>query len=250
MGRYIREIKLSQPIDVVSMLVEDYVYHHRFQRNDWNGEMVYYMKDKHGKERYMKWDYTNGVFHVEAWLKDAFGGEADLKGFGSSASKDEFRKSLELLITTLQRQPASSLSSGHVGSDPLHHTSNHAAEHRAQQQGKQMAFGTIPAGKQNSDGNTGSNRNRYAHGSSRNRGNATVSEKSALIYAVIALMFGSIPVIGLLIAITCLRKTWMSKGSTYATARILCIVALIISAITLLTNMILPMFMVPFAEFF
>ena len=82
MGRYIREIKLSQPIDVVSMLVEDYVYHHRFQRNDWNGEMVYYMKDKHGKERYMKWDYTNGVFHVEAWLKDAFGGEADLKGFG------------------------------------------------------------------------------------------------------------------------------------------------------------------------
>ena len=68
MSRYINDVRLDQPIDVVSVLLEDFIYHNRFSRTDWNGEMVYRLKDSHGVERYMKWFYADGVFHVEAWL--------------------------------------------------------------------------------------------------------------------------------------------------------------------------------------
>ena len=36
MGRYSKDIQLEQPIDVVSMVMEDFVYHNRFSRTDWN----------------------------------------------------------------------------------------------------------------------------------------------------------------------------------------------------------------------
>lgn len=233
MARYIQDIKLDQPIDVVSMIVEDYVYHHRFIRNDWNGEMVYYMKDKHGKERYMKWDYTNGVFHLEAWLKSVFGGEEDLKGFGSTASKNEFRRSLELLVSTVRRQKPSTIFSGHVGSDPLHHTSNHAAEHRAQRQGQQMSFGSMP-GDSRSSGTA-------RRTSSRTTGN--ISDTGNLIYAILAIVFSSIPVIGLIMAINCLKRNKGSESSTAKTVTIVCVIAILISVVTILTGLLPALFL-------
>ena len=248
MARYIREVKMTQPIDVVSMIVEDYVYHYQFRRSDWNGEMVYFRKDGHGKECYMKWNYTNGVFHIEAWLKNAFGGEADLNGSG--VSKNEFRKSLEKLITTLQRQHASTVSSGHVGADPLHHTDNHAAEHRAQQRGSQMSFGTMPTG--NPAVRTPNRNVGYLNpqGARTGRASANISEASALIYAVIALIFGSIPIVGILIAISCLKKIGGNSGGTYRVAQILCVIALVISVFTVLGNIILPAMLMPMLDFF
>lgn len=129
MGRYIKDIELNQPIDVVSMVMDDYVYHERFGRTDWNGEMVYSMKDRHGRERYMKWHYTGGVFHVEAWLKGAFGGEMDLDGVGGGASRKEYHRSIEQLLKTLQLHHGGQLSGGHVGSDPLHHSEDHKKDH-------------------------------------------------------------------------------------------------------------------------
>lgn len=129
MGRYIRDIQLEQPIDLVSMVMDDFVYHNRFSRTDWNGEMVYYLKDGHGRERYMKWFYVDGVFHVEAWLKSPFGDEMDLDGVGGGASRKEYRKSMDELIETLKGQSASSIAGGHVGSDPLHHDSGHDGNH-------------------------------------------------------------------------------------------------------------------------
>jgi len=244
MSRYVQEVKLDQPIDVVSMIVEDYVYHHRFKRNDWNGEMVYYMKDKHGKERYMKWDYTNGVFHMEAWLKNAFGGEEDLKGFGSTASKNEFRKSLELLVSTIKRQKASAISSGHVGSDPLHHTDNHAAEHRAQRQGQQMSFGSMP-GQNNSVRST--RNTSTVRGASRNTGNAR--DVGNLIYAILAIVFSSVPVMGLIMAISCLSRNKNSDSSSAKTVKIVCTVAIILSLLTLATTF-LPAFLLPMSDLF
>lgn len=129
MGRYIKDVQLEQPIDVVSMVMDDFVYHNRFSRTDWNGEMVYYLKDRHGRERYMKWFYVDGVFHVEAWLKNPFGDEMDLDGVGGGASRKEYRRSMDELIETLKKQPASSVAGGHVGSDPLHHDSGHGSNH-------------------------------------------------------------------------------------------------------------------------
>ena len=35
MSRYIKEVELNQPIDVVSMVMEDFIYHNRFTRADW-----------------------------------------------------------------------------------------------------------------------------------------------------------------------------------------------------------------------
>lgn len=238
MARYVQEIKLDQPIDVVSMIMEDYVYHHHFRRNDWNGEMVYYVKDKHGKERYMKWDYTNGVFHLEAWLKSAFGGEEDLKGFGSTASKNEFRRSLELLATTIKRQKASTISSGHVGSDPLHHTSNHAAEHRAQRQGQQMSFGSMP-GNSRTVRNTGTVRS-----AGRSGNNANFSDTGNLIYALLAMIFSSIPIVGLIMAINCLKRNKGSESSNAKVINIVCVIAIFVSIMTIVTSF-LPALLIP-----
>ena len=133
MGRYIKDAQLDQPLDVVSLVMEDYIYHERFSRTDWNGEMVFYRKDGHGRERYMKWSYAGGLFHVEAWLKNPLGGEMDLDGVGGGASRREFRESMDRLLRTLKDQSSSNLAGGHVGADPLHHSSNYEAEHRAWQ---------------------------------------------------------------------------------------------------------------------
>ena len=246
MGRYIQEIKLNQPIDVVSMIMEDYVYHHRFKRNDWNGEMVYYMKDKHGKERYMKYDYTNGVFHLEAWLKNAFGSEEALNGFGSTASKNEFRKSLDLLVRTLKTQKASAVSSGHVGSDPLHHTDNHAAEHRAQNRGQQMSFGTMPGNSQSAN-RTQSPNSAYRPSTMQKRGN--VNDASNVVFAVLALIFSSIPVVGLILAIRCIKRCKGRESSNAKLIYILCVLAIIMSVMSLFTGL-LPMMMLPVMDFF
>lgn len=45
MARYIEDKEINQPLDVVSMVVEDYIYHNRFTRTDWQGEPVYRCTD-------------------------------------------------------------------------------------------------------------------------------------------------------------------------------------------------------------
>lgn len=117
MGRFIKEIQLNQPIDVVSMVMDDFVYHNHFFRTDWNGEMVFGVKDKHGKDWYLKWSYTAGVFHLEAWIKGVFGGEA---GLGGSSGR-VYRRELHQLLSRIHGQSSDKIAGGHVGSDPLHH---------------------------------------------------------------------------------------------------------------------------------
>lgn len=219
MGRYIKDVEINQPIDVVSMLMEDYVYHNRFSRTDWNGEMVFYLKDKHGRERYMKWSYAGGVFHVEAWLKNIFGNEMDLDGAGGGASRREFRMSMDALVAAMKNQTAASISSGHVGSDPLHHSKDYKAEH------KRGAAQKAPS---------------YA-GSRPSAGEGT-GNQSALVIGVVALLFGSIPVIGLVLGIVGLKKALQSGGRQKA-AKLVCVLAIIESVIMLGSTFLLPLFM-------
>ncbi len=184
MGRYIVKFELRQPIDVVSMLMDDYIYHNRFIRGDWNGEMVYFMKDNHGKERYFQWHYTDGVIYMEAWLKGSFGKERDLKGMGASGR--EFRQSIENLIRRLKTQSPESLAGGHIGSDPLHHDSSAGKNHdtwRAdtgwQQNTAEQRMGrkALPEGQQ------------------------------SLMFAALALIFSVIfPVLGIVFAVIALKK--------------------------------------------
>lgn len=103
MARYMQDIPLNQPMDVVSDIMENFIYRNRYFRTDWNGEPVYLSTDSaEGGHRYFKWSYVNGVVHIEAWMKGTFGGEDDLNGGGK---KKAYRDSLEQLIMKLQNPP-------------------------------------------------------------------------------------------------------------------------------------------------
>lgn len=204
MSRYINDVRLDQPIDVVSMLLEDFIYHNRFSRTDWNGEMVYWRKDSHGTEQYMKWFYADGVFHVEAWLKGPLGREMDLDGVGGGAGRREFRRALEELIERLRRQDAASLAGGHAGSDPLHHDGAHGSNHdvwkadTAWQQGHDTE-----RRKSVSGGGPLSSPVGNSSGSRRQPG-----IDSALLMAIIALVFGwSFFVLGIVLGAIALKKS-------------------------------------------
>lgn len=255
MGRYSKDIQLEQPIDVVSMVMEDFIYHNRFSRTDWNGEMVYYLKDRHKRERYMKWVYVDGRFHVEAWLKNAMGGEMDLDGLGGGASRREFRAGIDGLIETLKKTAAGSLAGGHIGSDPLHHDSGHADNHTVWKEDTkwQQNSSAQPAGDMRSDdtrmlsgtyqtparpadrrsqntpdvnpAGSGTNAANTAGGNTA-RPFRDPEANAALIFAILALMFGwSFPILGIIFLILARRKTDYSANP--GAVKILCILAIV-----------------------
>lgn len=252
MGRYIKDIRLEQPIDVVSMVMDDFIYHNHFSRTDWNGEMVFYLKDRHNKERYMKWVYVDGQFHVEAWLKNAMGGEMDLDGVGGGASRKEFRASLDGLIETLRKAAAGSLAGGHIGSDPLHHDSGYVDNHDAWkqdtrwqqsaagqtkstgQQGGQIS-GASQQGGQNRTQSAGQRSSGQSQGGVskpiQNGGNrqGTVADPEAnvsTLFAVLALIFGwAMPILGIVFIIMARKK--LDYSSNPKLVNILCVLAVV-----------------------
>ena len=232
MGRYIKDAQLDQPLDVVSLVMEDYIYHERFSRTDWNGEMVFYRKDGHGRERYMKWSYAGGLFHVEAWLKNPLGGEMDLDGVGGGASRREFRESMDRLLRTLKDQSSSNLAGGHVGADPLHHSSNYEAEHRAwqdQNRNQSMNQGQGPNGSQGQSGQQPQrlNTNRY-------------SLRTAVFFAIAGILFaGFIPLAGIIFGIWGLKKSGDCDESTARAVKGVCIVVIAISIIRWIISFVL-----------
>lgn len=213
MSRYIRETELNQPIDVVSMMMDDFVYHNRFTRADWNGEMVYFLKDNHGKERYMKWYYTDGVFHVEAWLKGSFGNETALDGGG--ASKREFRQALDNLMIQLKNHSANSVAGGHVGSDPLHHDSGQGTNH-----------------------DTWENDTAWQQETGRKEGINKLAPENiiALFFAIFAISFGGcFPLFGIVFAVIAMKKC--STDSWSKLIKVLAIVAIVVSVIGFVSSM-------------
>ncbi len=247
MGRYSKDIQLEQPIDVVSMVMEDFIYHNRFSRTDWNGEMVYYLKDRHNKERYMKWVYVDGRFHVEAWLKNSFGGETDLDGLGGGASRKEFRASIDGLIETLKKTAAGSLAGGHIGSDPLHHDSGHGANHDVWKEDTRWQQASVPRGSSTvQTDNTNKQGGSYpppsqsagqrGPGASGANAAGTTGGNSArpfrdpeaavsLIFAILALMFSwSFPILGIIFLVLARRK--MDYSSNPGAVKVLCILAI------------------------
>ena len=156
MARYIQDAGIDQPYDVVSMTMEDYIYHNHFTRTDWQGEPVYGSKAADGKERFLKWSYSCGILHIEAWLKNAFGNETDLDGAGKS--KAEYKRSLEKLVQDLRNHPGEMFESGYIGHDPMQHEESETVNAWAQPgQGtsdawKQSGQGTSDAWKQSDQG--------------------------------------------------------------------------------------------------
>ena len=240
MGRYIKDVELNQPIDVVSMVMEDYIYHNRFSRTDWNGEMVFYLEDKHGKERYLKWSYAGGSFHIEAWLKGPMGKEMDLNGTGGGASRKEYRQSMDELIGTLKSQSAEGMAGGHIGSDPLHHSEDYGSDHVKwssdtdwQQSKTPIQTERAAVGRNTDAGATGSEEHRDT-GSSWNKAGSGANY-AGLILGVIAVVFGAqMPLVGLIFGIWGLQKAKRGYAGNSRAMKILCVMAIVEAAIVTL----------------
>ena len=104
MARYTQDIILNKPDDFVAFMMNDYMTKNSFTQNTWKGAPVFRRGDGFFEGfRYLIWNYSNGVLHLEAWLKGPFGGEQGLTGFWGWAIKAAYRSDLEKLIALLQQ---------------------------------------------------------------------------------------------------------------------------------------------------
>lgn len=104
MARYVQDVVLNKPDNFVFYIMNDFLQKNGFVLADWKGEQAYRAGDPMlTGYRYLKYSYTNGVFHLEAWMMGTFGGEWDLEGFVGIAQKGPYKNNLQLLIQTLQQ---------------------------------------------------------------------------------------------------------------------------------------------------
>ena len=126
MARYVRELVLNKPDDFVSFMMNDYLQKNKFSMSDWKGEPAYRAGDAMMEGyKYLKWSYSNGTLHVEAWLKGNFGKEMGLTGFVATLQKKPFRDSLEQLYSALQQDISQTQGSG--GAIPVQTVDNSSA---------------------------------------------------------------------------------------------------------------------------
>lgn len=105
MARYIQHIYLNKPDDFVYFIINDYLQKNQFIMSDWKGEPAYQSGNVLTDGlRYLKWSYTDGFLHLEAWIKGNFGEEWDLNGFVGCLMKKPYRESLEELLRILQQE--------------------------------------------------------------------------------------------------------------------------------------------------
>lgn len=104
MARFVKDVVLNQPDDFVHFMMNDYLQKNGFSMSDWKGEPAYRAGDPMMEGyKFVKWNYINGVFHLEAWMKGTFGGEWNLEGFVGTLQKKPFKESLEQLCVALQQ---------------------------------------------------------------------------------------------------------------------------------------------------
>ena len=136
MARYVRELVLNKPDDFVSFMMNDYLQKNKFSMSDWKGEPAYRAGDAMMEGyKYLKWSYSNGTLHVEAWLKGNCGKEMGLTGFVATLQKKPFRDSLEQLYSALQQDISQTQGSG--GAIPVQTVDNSSAATMA------LVFGII-----------------------------------------------------------------------------------------------------------
>lgn len=104
MARYTQDVVLNKPDDFVAFMMNDYLVKNSFTQYIYNGAAVFRRGDGFFEGfRYLFWYYSNGVLHLEAWLKGPFGGEQGLTGAWAWAIKAAYRSDLEKLIALLQQ---------------------------------------------------------------------------------------------------------------------------------------------------
>lgn len=118
MARYTQDIVLNKPDDFVAFMMNDYLLKNSFTQNTWKNTPVFRRGDGFFEGfRYMIWNYSNGVLHLEAWLKGPFGGEQGLTGFWGWAIKAAYRSDIEKLIVLLQQTLPDPTQTGAVAPD-------------------------------------------------------------------------------------------------------------------------------------
>lgn len=104
MARYIQDIYLNKPDNFVFYTMNDFFLKTGFVLTDWRGEQIYFAGNPNQEGcKCLKWSYTNGMFHLEAWIKGRIeGDEWDLNGSEYGPQKAIFRQNLEQLFRVLQ----------------------------------------------------------------------------------------------------------------------------------------------------
>ena len=117
MARYVKDIVLNKPDDFVQFIMNDFLQKNQFQPGQWKGEPAYCTGNALVEGvRYLKWSYSDGKFHLEAWLQGTMGGEWDLDGFVGIAMKKPYKNSLEQLFQVLQQDiPAENAQASQTG---------------------------------------------------------------------------------------------------------------------------------------
>lgn len=231
MARYIEDAGINQPFDVVSMVMEDYIYHNRFFRGDWEGEPVYQCTDGHGKTRYLKWNYASGILHMEAWLKSPFGNEMNLNALGAGRSGKEYKESIDRLTQNL-RNHTGNIHTGSIGQDPLHHQPSGQYTTQPQQPTGGMPSTVSPSSVP------------VVVRPSCEYG-APVNSSSGMILGILGLVFAFfIPLFGIIFSVIGLRKCRtgsVSEGSV-RTVKGLSIAGIIISIVMIIFSVLFEWF--------
>lgn len=242
MARYIKDTEVRQPIDVVSIVIEDFIYHNHFTRGDWNGEMVYSGKDSRGKMRYFKWTYVNGILHIEAWMKGAFGGENSIATGGGS--KADYRESIDRLLNRLRAHSGDVQISDYVGHDPMNHGAAQPVHKKqtsipAQPAYKQpVATPAQPAYRQSTSYTTP--KSVYTNSSAPTQ---KMAGGAALILSIVAIIFGLLsPVFGIILAVIAKRRLEQEDATEQYKKKVkgISTAAIVISVIRFVLSFILP----------
>lgn len=104
MARYVKDLVLNKPEDFVTFIMNDYLQKNQFVVSEWKGEPAYRTGDALIEGyKYLKWSYENGTLHLEAWMKSTFGKEMGLDGFVGALQKKPYREGLEQLFHVLEQ---------------------------------------------------------------------------------------------------------------------------------------------------
>lgn len=217
MARYVKDLVLNKPDDFVAFVVNDYLQKNKFEMSDWNGEPAYRAGDAMVEGfKYLKWSYSGGVFHLEAWLKGTAGGEWDLDGMVGALMKKPYKKSLEQLLDVLQQEiPAQ----------------NTAPQGNVPPQGgfeQQVPPNPQPIPVRTTD----------------NTGAAT----AALVLGILSVVFGLfIPLVGIILGVVGITQARMGSGSSKAgsakAGKVLSIIGICIAVAGWLLNIVLTVAM-------
>lgn len=234
MARYIQDVTLNKPDDFVYFIMNDYLQKNGFIMSDWKGEPAYRAGDPMLEGyKYLKWSYTNGIFHLEAWLKGTFGGEWNLDGFVGCMMKKPYKSNLEQLITVLQQSIP----------QPINTVSDSASQ-------------GYPEGSSDNVGQTASSQTVSGQAlqghTSQNQASPIIpvqtvdnsgAASQALIFGIVALVLCWSPLFCIIFACLGFSRGRMGAGSSKASqakaGKICCIVALCITGVLFLLNMVL-----------